>query len=316
MKIRFLFFTLLFFLTGCYAGNGGIPLFGNYTFLGNGNSVVVHKGETLYSIAKNNKVERKDLISANNLKSPYILKVGQRLKLPATKYHSVAKGDTLYSIARKYETDVTTLSRANHLDSPHALNVGQRLLIPSGKTSYSVATNQQTAKTKSTTAQKNTWQKTTAKTQQTTAKKTNYAQAKSTNKKAPASVSKNRKTKFAWPVRGTVVSKFGTVGKGVNNDGINIRAAKGTTVKAADSGTVAYSGNELKGYGNLILIKHSDGWITAYAHNDKLFVKKGQKVVKGEKIATVGTSGGVSTAQLHFETRAGKTAVNPLPHLQ
>ena len=128
-------------------------------------------------------------------------------------------------------------------------------------------------------------------------------------------VSKYRKNKFDWPVKGTIVSKFGAVGKGVNNDGINIRAAKGTTVKAADEGVVAYSGNGLKGYGNLVLIKHDDGWITAYAHNDKLFVKKGQKVRKGEKIATVGNTGGVNSSQLHFETRAGKTALNPLNYL-
>ena len=84
---------------------------------------------------------------------------------------------------------------------------------------------------------------------------------------------------------------------------------------AADSGTVAYAGNELKGFGNLILIKHSDGWITAYAHNDKLLVKKGQKVVRGEKIATVGSTGSVTTPQLHFEVRAGKKAVNPRSYL-
>lgn len=86
-----------------------------------------------------------------------------------------------------------------------------------------------------------------------------------------------------WPVKGTVISHFGTIGKGRTNDGINIKAALGTNVKAADKGTVAYAGNELKGFGNLILIKHDDGWITAYAHNDRLFVKKGQRVARGEK---------------------------------
>jgi len=105
------------------------------------------------------------------------------------------------------------------------------------------------------------------------------------------------------------------IAKGRNNDGINIKAALGTTVKAADAGTVAYAGNELKGFGNLILIKHNDGWITAYAHNDRLVVRKGQKVRRGEKIATVGSSGGVSAPQLHFEIRAGKKAVNPLSYL-
>ena len=117
-------------------------------------------------------------------------------------------------------------------------------------------------------------------------------------------------------MRGTIISKFGTIGKGRTNDGINIKAPLGTAVKAADAGTVAYSGNELKGFGNLILVKHSDGWITAYAHNDRLLVKKGQKVRRGEKIATVGTTGSVNTPQLHFEIRAGKKAVNPQSYLK
>ena len=128
-------------------------------------------------------------------------------------------------------------------------------------------------------------------------------------------VAKNRKSKFSWPVRGAIVSKFGTIGKGRANDGINIKAARGTAVKAADAGTVAYAGNELKGFGNLILVRHNDGWITAYAHNDRLLVKKGQKVRRGEKIATVGATGGVNSPQLHFEIRAGKKAVNPVAYL-
>lgn len=118
-----------------------------------------------------------------------------------------------------------------------------------------------------------------------------------------------------WPVQGTIVSKFGTIGKGRANDGINIKAAKGTAVKSADAGTVAYAGNELKGFGNLILVRHNDGWITAYAHNDRLLVKKGQKVKRGEKIATVGETGGVNSPQLHFEIRSGKKAVNPVNYL-
>ena len=126
---------------------------------------------------------------------------------------------------------------------------------------------------------------------------------------------KNRSAKFLWPVSGTVISGFGNLGSGRKNDGINIKAPLGTTVKAADGGTVAYAGSELKGFGNLILLKHSDGWITAYAHNDKLFVRKGQKVVRGEKIASVGSTGSVTTPQLHFEVRAGKKAVNPRNYL-
>lgn len=109
--------------------------------------------------------------------------------------------------------------------------------------------------------------------------------AKAIARKAPRkTVSTYRKSKFIWPVKGTVVSNFGVVGKGRRNDGINIKAATGTNVKAADKGVVAYAGNELKGFGNLVLIKHSDGYITAYAHNQRLYVKKGKKCCAGKKL--------------------------------
>jgi murein DD-endopeptidase MepM/ murein hydrolase activator NlpD len=120
---------------------------------------------------------------------------------------------------------------------------------------------------------------------------------------------------FLWPVRGRILSVFGTEAGGVHNDGINIAAPQGTTVSAAESGTVAYAGNELRGFGNLLLIKHADGWVTAYAHNQVLLVKKDQKVRRGQPIARAGSSGGVSPAQLHFELRRGTKAVDPLDHL-
>jgi murein DD-endopeptidase MepM/ murein hydrolase activator NlpD len=120
---------------------------------------------------------------------------------------------------------------------------------------------------------------------------------------------------FLWPVRGHVLSVFGSASGGTHNDGINVAAPAGTTVSAADDGVVAYAGNELRGFGNLLLIKHDDGWVTAYAHNDVLLVKKGQRVRRGEPIARVGKTGGVGETQLHFELRHGTTAVDPLDHL-
>ena len=120
---------------------------------------------------------------------------------------------------------------------------------------------------------------------------------------------------FQWPVRGRILSVFGTSTTGGQNDGINILAPAGTTVSAADGGTVAYAGNELRGFGNLLLIKHADGWVTAYAHNEVLLVKKGDKVRRGQPIARVGTTGGVAQAQLHFELRRGTKAIDPLDHL-
>ena len=120
---------------------------------------------------------------------------------------------------------------------------------------------------------------------------------------------------FGWPVSGQIISTFGPAAGGTHNDGINISAPEGTTVAAAESGTVAYAGNELRGFGNLLLLKHDGGWVTAYAHNQVLLVKKGDKIRRGQAIARIGSTGGVGAPQLHFELRSGTKAVDPLDHL-
>ncbi|PWC50343.1 LysM peptidoglycan-binding domain-containing M23 family metallopeptidase [Azospirillum sp. TSA6c] len=117
--------------------------------------------------------------------------------------------------------------------------------------------------------------------------------------------------RFLWPVKGKLISGYGPKPDGLHNDGLNIAAAKGTAVVAADNGVVAYAGNELRGFGNLLLLKHSDGWITAYAHLDKIEVERGASVKRGQVIARVGQTGGVSSPQLHFELRKGSQAVDP-----
>lgn len=120
-----------------------------------------------------------------------------------------------------------------------------------------------------------------------------------------------RGSRFPWPVNGHVVEPYGVTAGGARNDGINIAAPLGTSVRAVDGGVVAYAGNELRGYGNLVLIKHPDGWISAYAHCENLLVKRGDRVDRGQVIAKVGETGGVSQPQLHFELRRGKQAVDP-----
>ncbi len=121
--------------------------------------------------------------------------------------------------------------------------------------------------------------------------------------------------KFLWPVQGEVASRFGPQGDGRHNDGVNIRAPRGTPVLAAQNGVVAYVGNELRGFGNLLLIKHADGWVTAYAHLDRITVARGAKVRRGDAIGLVGSSGSVSDPQLHFEIRKGSRAVDPMRQL-
>lgn len=122
-------------------------------------------------------------------------------------------------------------------------------------------------------------------------------------------------TGFAWPVRGRILSDFGPKPGGLHNDGINIGAPSGTPVAAVENGVVAYAGDELKGFGNLLLIRHADGWVSAYAHLDEMAVRRGDKVRRGQRIGTVGSTGAVSAPQLHFELRRGSRAVDPREHL-
>jgi murein DD-endopeptidase MepM/ murein hydrolase activator NlpD len=120
---------------------------------------------------------------------------------------------------------------------------------------------------------------------------------------------------FRWPVRGRVISGFGKKPNGERNDGINLAVPEGTAVKAAEDGTVIYAGSELKSYGNLVLIRHTGGWVSAYAHNSELKVKRGDEVRRGQVIAASGMSGGVTTPQVHFELRKDAAPVDPLKHL-
>ncbi len=327
MKKLFVLTYLLLFVTACSFDSGRVRLF-NYNVWGGSTptSVRVQKGDTLYSISRRFEVPLREVIELNNLRPPYNLYVGQNLKLPAAKYHIVEKGDTLYNIARRYNVDITSLSRSNHIAAPYTLSLGQKLVLPDSVVETYNSPSINTAQNdKPSTIKRWSWSSSSKSSSPSSAKKTiqnkpNKKTITNNRRKKTSSVSytpppANRKSKFVWPVRGKIISPFGSIGKGRNNDGINIKASKGTAVKAADAGTIAYAGNELKGFGNLILIKHNDGWITAYAHNEKLLVRKGQKVRKGEKIATVGATGGVNTPQLHFEVRRGKKAVNPKSYL-
>lgn len=122
--------------------------------------------------------------------------------------------------------------------------------------------------------------------------------------------------KFRWPVKGRVIGSFGARPDATHSDGIKISVPVGAEVAAAEGGVVAYAGSELKGYGNLILIRHENNWVTAYAHNEELLVQRGDKVRRGQTIAKAGKTGNVDQPQLHFELRQGARPVDPLPYLE
>lgn len=133
---------------------------------------------------------------------------------------------------------------------------------------------------------------------------------------APASPKAGGPNKLRWPVRGKIVSGFGRLPDGTHNDGVNIQVPAGTDVLAAEAGVVAYAGNEVKGYGNLVLVRHDNGWVTAYAHNDMLLVQRGDRVRRGQPVGKAGKTGSVDSPQLHFELRQGSKPVDPVPFME
>ena len=258
-------------------------------------SVNVGKGDTLFGISEKYQIALKPLIAVNNLKPPYALNAGQTLKLPPPLHYRVRAGDTVMAIARRYALDFRSLALINGIQPPYALRANELLILPSLVRGAD-----------------GTWKSAAASRKPATGgrKVATRANPRPTQIRAPA-----QSSTFVWPLEGPVVSRFGAKPGGTRNDGINIAAPAGTAVRAAGSGTVVYAGAELKSFGNLILIRHSNGWVSAYAHNRKLLVKEGAKVKTGDTIAEVGVTGSVSTPQLHFETRRGRDPVNPLQHL-
>ena len=249
---------------------------------------IVRKGDNLYSISRKFTIPIQEIIKLNKIKEPYRIYPKQVIYLPFLHAHKIIKGDTLYSISRNYGTNVFSLAKLNNIFDVNNISVGQNLLIPKNK------------KTLSPKKKKN-W---------------NREYAKKQNKSIRNTKIKNKSvSKFIWPVKGKLISKYGKSKGGFYNDGINIISQKGAVVISSEDGKVIYSGNEIPGYGNLILIKHSKNWITAYAHLSEVFTEKGKAVKKGQKIGSVGSTGNVRSPQLHFEIRKGKEAVDPLEFL-
>jgi murein DD-endopeptidase MepM/ murein hydrolase activator NlpD len=262
----------------------------------------VKRADSLYQIAQRYGLSTRSLIAANNLQPPYRLFVGQRLKLPRPRMHKVARGDTVYAISREYDVAMSQLVHINGLKPPYTIIVGKTLRLPSvveadrpqgaGKSTRAAPREQKALKGSK------------------TSKPVKTVRRRISPPKLPPT-----RGSFIWPIRGSVISRFGSKGKGLHNDGINLAAPRGTPVQAAQAGVVAYAGNELRGFGNLVLIRHKKGIMSAYAHNDALLVKSGETVRRGQTIAKVGSTGSVSEPQLHFEIRSGRDAVDPIRFL-
>jgi lipoprotein NlpD len=264
-------------------------------------TVVVGKGETLYALSRRINVEVGDLVRANALEPPYGLRAGQTLTIPAARYHRVRPGETAFAIARAYSVDQALFARLNGLEAPYAVKLGQRLKLPAALSLEERAAQFTLAIPK--------------------AKMPAAPSAPPEPASAPPPVdppeapSATRAVAFLWPVDGRVISRFGPKPGGRFNDGINIAAPMNAPIRAAAPGVVAYVGDRLSAFGNLLLIKHSDGWVTAYAHCAEILVKRGDTVTAGEVVARVGRTGVVDSPQLHFEIRQGRRPLDPLGQL-
>lgn len=304
-----------------------------------GGEVKVARSDTVYAISRRYGVSMRAIIEANQLRPPFALRVGQRLNIPAVREHRVRAGETLNAIAHTYGLSVYELARRNRLQSPYRVNSGQTLIIAQSITPPVTPRRMRgTASSARGPAVKpavkpvslpkiDAWRQATPQRVNATPVSTSKQKAvKHATRTGTRTVKPKRKVRtvragpkriyrntrgFIWPLQGRLISGFGPKAKGLHNDGINIAAPRGAPVRAAKSGVVAYAGNELRGFGNLLLIKHSNGWVTAYAHTDKILVKRGDRVGKGQIIARVGKTGAVSRPQLHFEMRRGKRPVNP-----
>ena len=317
-----------------------------------GPRVKVQKGDTLSSLSRQYGVSIDTIQNANNLADAR-LREGQELTIPGAKLaaakprpappaspspptapavadaspkpgpgetiYTVQQGDTPNSIAAKLGVDQKAIMLRNDVRAD-ALQIGQKLIVPASASAGAPAIAQSepapsgVRKVKTTTimapgAESDTTQSTAKASPEVTGPQRIASTSQLPN---PEPMSGNS---FRWPVKGRVVSGFGTKPDGGHNDGINISVPQGTPVKAAENGVVAYAGSELKGYGNLVLVRHANNWVSAYANNEEILVQRGDKVSRGQIIAKAGTSGGVSQPQVHFELRKGSRPVDPTKYM-
>lgn len=265
-----------------------------------GEQVTVKGSQNVYTVSRAYNVSMRDLIVVNNLQPPYILHDGQRIVLPAAAPGGYApppmpSGPVGISAIEQAPLPPARETPLREGETEHRGGAG---LAPVTAEELSTPS---PVKPLATTAQS-----------PPAVKEHVAAMTPPAAPTPPPQPEENvPPVLMVWPVQGPILSSFGPKGQGLNNDGINIGAPKGTPVAAAMSGIVVYAGNEMKGFGNLVLIRHQGGWVTAYAHLGRMLVKKDAVVAQGDMIGTVGSTGGVSSPQLHFETRYQSKPVDP-----
>ena len=309
-----------------------------------GTKIIVGTSDTLEILARRYNTTPAAILQANGYKGPRVLSPGQQLIIPrasavaaapvmsapaskpvmasmpaASSVHIVNHGDTLMGIARRNHISVAELARANGLEASAQLRIGMKLNVPVKASAAAVPMAQpvvaQAAPISAPPVTRMAAVATDPQQKARLAQTTSVEEAPAADVPVKAAEATGALPTFRWPVRGKVITSYGAKTNGKSNDGINLAVPEGTPVKAAEDGVVAYSGNELKGYGNLVLVRHSNGYVTAYAHASEILVKRGDTIKRGQIIAKSGQSGEVSSPQLHFEIRKGSSPVDPLQFL-
>lgn len=315
-----------------------------------GGQVRIEPGMTLFSVARANGMTVAELAAANGISAPYAVRTGQTINIPtraelsklqsnvaqaepaysapqrtsnAGSSHTVRPGETLFSLGRQYNISPYAIAEANGLSRSATLRNGQVVQIPGHAGSGGSTVAMTEPATPAITAPAMPSAKDVSRIdepqpgapEQIPVAGNSEPPVQTAEESAPQPGPEPGLPSMRWPVKGKVISEFGSKPNGLRNEGINISVPEGTSVRASDGGIVAYAGNELKGYGNLVLIRHDGGWVTAYAHNKELFVKRGDTVKRGDIIAKAGQTGSVSTPQVHFEVRKGATAMDPMKFL-
>ena len=259
----------------------------------------VIRGDTLFSIAWDVGVDFRTLARWNDIGSPYVIQPGQRLRITApsqataqsaparrgsvgkssSQYYRVKKGDTVYSIARDTGTSTRNIISWNRLKKPYSIYPGQKLRVSSAGSTQS--------------------------------RSTKSARQSGTSSPPPRKGRPQQVGRWVWPTSGKIVRRYSPQG---TSKGIDISGAAGQEVVAAASGTVVYQGSGLRGYGQLIIIKHNSDFLSAYAHCSRILVKEGERVKRGQRIATMGSTG-TNRVKLHFEIRLRGNPVNPVKYL-
>jgi murein DD-endopeptidase MepM/ murein hydrolase activator NlpD len=315
-----------------------------------GPTIIVQPGDTLYVLAKRHAVPISAIIELNGLRSGSSLHPGQRITLPAGARHvreaerapepaaaaptptlspapaasaaapggwegehTVKAGESLYGIARQYKVGLAELQRINAITEPTKVRVGTVLRVPGRAQAAASPRFVPTSSSGGPPAKSRLINAPVEQEQQPAPERRVASLADRATDAGPADASSG---KFRWPVRGRIIAGYGKRPDGTHNDGINLAVPQGTEIHAVEGGKVAYAGNELKGYGNLVLIRHDNGWVSAYAHAEQLLVKRDDVVRRGQVIAKAGRTGTVDQPQLHFELRHGAKPVDPLPHLE